>query len=303
MTSDTPPDSSRRQVSTRPLVGRRPSVRVLGARNNLARVIAHVLLVGFSIITGGAFLWVVLNSFKTSSEIVQVPPTFWPVEPTLSNYEVVFARLNFGRYLFNSMFVGVAVTLLTLFTSSLVGYVFAKYRFWAKEQLFLIILGTLMIPFAVVMLPLYLLMGTIGWSNTYQALIIPVSVSSFGIFLMRQFIEEVPIELIESARMAGASEWRIYGRIVLPLARPGLAALGIFAFLFTWDSFLWPLVVINDQDLWTLPLALHGLNSERGTRFDLITAGSVVAVVPMIVVYLVFQRQFIRGISTTGLKG
>ena len=113
----------------------------------------------------------------------------------------------------------------------------------------------------------------------------------------------MPIELIESARMDGASEWRIYGRIVLPLARPGLAALGIFAFLFTWDSFLWPLVVINDQDLWTLPLALHGLNSERGTRFDLITAGSVVAVVPMIVVYLVFQRQFIRGISTTGLKG
>ena len=189
-----------------------------------------------------------------------------------------------------------------LFTCSLAGYIFAKFEFPGRDIFFVLLLVTMMVPFPVLLIPSYLIVNKLGLINSLWALIVPSIVSAFGIFLMRQFIAGIPNDLIEAARLDGASEWSIYARIIVPLARPPMAALGIFTFLAAWNDYLWPLIVINDLDKSTLPLALTFFNSQHAQRYDLVMAAAAMAVIPVIIVFVIFQRQIVNALVLAGLK-
>jgi multiple sugar transport system permease protein len=277
--------------------------RLVRLREMVVELFTHLILAIFAIIAFGAFLWMVLASFKPASEIIQMPPTFLPVAPTIESYVIILTEQAFGRYFLNSTVVAVPTVLVVVLTSSLAGFVFAKYSFPGKEFLFTLILSTLMVPPAVTLLPLFQLVSKLGWADTYIALILPVSVSAFGIFLMRQFMEGIPTELIDAGRIDGASDWWIYARIILPLSMSALSALAIFTFLGNWDSYLWPLVIIYDESMFTLPVGLaHLLGWASRPRYDLFLTGAVITVVPVVIFYSIFQRRFVHGVTLTGLK-
>ena len=272
-------------------------------REHLVSLATHCILALAAFIALGAMLWMVLASFKSASEIISMPPTFLPETPTVASYILILGEQAFDRYFLNSIVVALPSVLLILFTSSIAGFVFAKFEFPAKELIFTIILSTLMVPPAVTLLPLFRLVSNFGWADTYQALIIPVCVSAFGIFLLRQFMEGLPSELLDAGRIDGASNWWIYRHIVLPLSVSALSALAIFSFLANWDSYLWPLVIVYDENMRTLPLGLaHLLGWSSRPRYDLFLTGAVITVVPVIVFYSFFQSRFVRGVTLTGLK-
>lgn len=266
------------------------------------RVAAHAVLLVMAFVSVAPFVWMFLGSFKTFNELTQNPPTLLPAQWTFDNYQVIIQQANFARALWNSVLVATVVTLATLTTSSLAGYVFAKYRFWGKEQLFVVLLSTMMIPFSVVLVPLYVTISALSLANTLWALIVTGLCSTFGIFLMRQFIEGIPGELVDAGRIDGASERWIFTRVILPLATAPISALAVFTFLGNWDSYLWPLVVISSDEIKTVPLVLAGLRSLFWTQYQLYMAGSVLTVAPVLLVYAFAQRQFIRGIALTGMK-
>jgi multiple sugar transport system permease protein len=247
---------------------------------------------------------VLFTSFKPPSEIVRIPPTFFPRTWTFQNYQTIFNDPNvpIGRFYANSLFVACARVLITLFTSSLAGYIFAKYTFWGKRAAFTFILAQLMIPFQVVMIPAYLILVRLNLVNSLWGLIIPSMVDAFGIFLVRQFVESIPSELMDAARIDGASEFGIYRRIMLPQMGAVLATLGIFTFMATWNDYLWPLIVITDHEKRTLPLLLTWYNSQHGNRPGLTMAASVLVLLPILLVYVIFQRWIVRGVALTGFK-
>lgn len=244
----------------------------------------------------------IFSAFKPSAEILRVPPTFFPEAPTLDNFRTVLNEAPYGSWYRNSLVVACAVTALSLFTSSVGGYIFAKFEFPLKQPLFVLILITLMIPFPVLLIPNYLIANRLGLLNSLWALVLPGMVSAFGIFLMRQFAAGIPRDLIEAARLDGASEWSIFARIMLPLMRPALAALGVFTFLASWNDYLWPLVAINDLDKSTLPLALTFFNTLHAQRFDLVMAAATMAVVPVLIVFLIFQRHIVKALVLAGMR-
>ena len=249
------------------------------------------------------FVWMVLGSFKTEGELRQSPPTWWPETGTLDNYTQLFSRLNFGQYFTNSVVVALAVTAGNLLFCSMVGYALAMLEFRGKRALFLVVLGTLMIPGVVTFVPLFVLVANAGLVDTLPGLILPFLVSPFGVFLMRQFILGLPRDLIDAGRVDGAGELRIFARIILPLCGPALATLGILTFLGSWNNFLWPLVVAQTEDTYTLPIALALYSTgQNSTNYGLLLAGATVVVLPILAVFLVFQRRFIEGIATTGIK-
>ena len=266
-------------------------------------VIYSLLLLGCSF-TLLPFLWMLSTSFKSSTEIVKLPPTLIPEKLTLQSYRTIFTdpRLPLARFYLNSIIVSISVVLMVLFTSSLAGYVFAKYQFFGKNYIFTLLLASMMIPFQVMMIPLYLILVRLGIIDSLAGLIVPGATSAFGIFLMRQFIESIPSELIDAARIDGASEFGIYSRIVLPQMSAALATLGIFTFMGTWNDYLWPLIVITTTEKRTLPIMLTWYNSQHGARFDLTMAASVLVILPIVVVYFIFQRWVVRGIALTGFK-
>ena len=250
------------------------------------------------------FLWLVFGSFKTSSDILAQPVQLWPREWTLDGFRLVWNQSGLPRAYFNSMLVSSAIVFSTLLTSSLGGYVFARLQFPCRQLLFYFILATTMVPFVTLLIPFYLVMLDLGLLNSYAALWIPAGVSSFGIFLCRQFIQGIPQELYEAAKIDGAGDFRIYLEIILPLIRPVLSALAIFSFLGAFNAYLWPLVALNDQELYTLPLILVQVSTSMGaTNYQAVMAGSLLASIPTILVYLVFQRNFVRGIALSGIKG
>jgi multiple sugar transport system permease protein len=251
------------------------------------------------------FYWAVVTSFKAPQDLSTDPPLFWPQNFAIAtNYSYVFQQLNMGQLFLNSFYVATVSTAVVLFTSSLGGYVFEKIRLRGKEILFLVILATIMVPFPVRMIPLYLIFRDLGLINTLEALFVGSLVSAYGIFLMRQFIKTVPSELLDAARIDGCNEFYIYLRIALPLCKAALAALGIFHFIHEWDSFLWPLLMINDKSLHTLPLGLASFrNLFNVQQWNVISAGAMTAMVPVVVVYLMAQRHFVRGIALSGIKG
>ncbi|MFN2235730.1 MAG: carbohydrate ABC transporter permease [Anaerolineales bacterium] len=265
---------------------------------------AYLILIFGTLVTLVPFIWVILTSLKPASEIIRMPPTFFPETWTLDSYRTIFTDPNvpLARFYMNSLFVAVFRVFITIFTSTLAGFIFAKYRFWGKDIIFGFILVQLMIPFQVVMIPAYLILVKLGLVDSLWGLIIPSMVDAFGIFLMRQFIEGIPNELMDAARIDGSSEFGIYWRIILPQMGSAVAALGIFTFMGTWNDYLWPLIVITTHEKRTLPLLLTWYNSQHGTRYDLTMAASILVLLPILVVYAIFQRRFVRGITMTGFK-
>ncbi len=253
----------------------------------------------------GPFYWMLVTSLKIRQELLEYPPTWWPRDLTWNNWRSL-DHLNAGsfpHFFRNSLFLTTTITLLNLLTSSMGGYVFAKLPFRGRDRLFWVVLSMMMIPFTVSIIPSFALMVRLGWINSYWALIVPIAINPFGIFLMRQFMFSIPGDLLDAARMDGASEFRVFFQIVLPLAQAALAALAILTFLQQWDNFLWPLVIINDPDKYTVPLGLAQFRGRLGTDVGPTAAGSIVAVLPVLVVYIIAQRKFVEGIALTGLKG
>lgn len=263
----------------------------------------YLLLTAALLLVITPFVWMVLGSVKTSGELRQVPPTWLPESPTLDNFKALFTRLNFGRYFFNSTVVAVVVTVANLLFCSMVGYALAMLNFRGKKTIFALIMGTLMIPGVVTFVPLFVLVANMGLVNTLPGLFLPFLVGPFGVFLMRQFIMGLPKDLIEAARIDGAGEIKIFLRVVLPLLTPALATLGILTFLGSWNNFLWPLVVAQGEESYTLPVALALVSTgQNQTDYGLLLAGATVVVMPVLLVFLFFQRHFIQGIASTGLK-
>jgi multiple sugar transport system permease protein len=269
-----------------------------------ARWTMYGLLILGMVLVAGPFLWMVLGSVKTQSELLQLPPTWWPEAPTLANYERLFERLNFPRFFFNSTVVAVAITGGNLVFCSMIGYALAKLDFAGRNKLFLLVMATLMVPQGVIIVPLFILMANLGLVDTHAGLILPFAAGAFGVFLMRQFMMGIPDELLEAARVDGATEWYLFWRIVMPLSGPALATLGILTFMSSWNMFTWPLVVATSENMYTLPVALATFSrGQFSSDYGLLMAGSLVIVLPILIVFMVLQKHFTQGIATTGLKG
>ena len=263
----------------------------------------YVVLSICLVVVVAPFVWMVLGSFKSEGELRQSPPTWWPESASLDNYTQLFSRLDFGTYFTNSVVVAVVVTAGNLLFCSMIGYALAMLDFRGKKALFVLVLTTLMIPGVVTFVPLFVLVTNAGLTGTLPGLILPFLVSPFGVFLMRQFILGLPRDLLDAGRVDGAGELRIFARIILPLCGPALATLGILTFLGSWNNFLWPLVVAQTEDSYTLPVALALYSKgQNSTNYGLLLAGATVVLLPVLAVFLAFQRRFIEGIATTGIK-
>jgi ABC-type glycerol-3-phosphate transport system permease component len=262
----------------------------------------HFLLTVTAAATLLPFFWMLSTSFKSGGGLFTYPPTWIPAEPTLQWYVQLIKEVNFLLHFRNSVLVSVCITVLSLFINSMAGYAFAKHRFRHRDKLFSFLLATMMVPGQLTMIPVFLLLKKLGLLNSYLGLIVPVSANVFGIFLIRQFMMSIPNDLIESARIDGCSEFRIYWSVVLPLCRPVLATLGIFTFMGSWNDFLWPLIVMVREEGYTLPVALANLNGQHPTDFGLLMAAAVMVVLPVIAVFIAAQKYVIQGIATTGLK-
>jgi len=247
--------------------------------------------------------YMLTGSLKQSSDIFKVPFQWIPSPFVPENYTEAMKVAPFGRYFLNSLIVGVFTTLLNVFFSALTGYGFAKYNFWGKKFLFIAILSTLMIPFQAIMVPLYIIVRDFSWLNSYLGLIIPWSLSAFGVFLMRQFILSIPNELMDAARIDGDSELGIFWHVILPLSKTPLVTLAIFTFLDSWNNLLWPLIIITKPEMRTVSLGLTEFQTLHGTSYNLLMAGSTVATIPILILFIFLQRYFIRGVVLSGLKG
>ena len=249
------------------------------------------------------FVWMVVSSFKPEAEVMSVPPTWWPETVTFDNYSTLFTTLDFPTYFTNSAIVAGAVALGNVVFCSMLGYALAKLDFPGKRLVLVAVLITIMVPGVVMFVPLFITVNGLGLANNYGGMIVPFLVGAGGVFLLRQFLLDIPDELLEAARIDGAGEFRIFFRIVLPLCGPALATIGILTFMSSWNNLLWPLVVAQSKDLYTLPVALAFLSQGDGTiNYGVMLAGSVLTIMPIVLVFLFLQRYFISGIATTGIK-
>jgi alpha-1,4-digalacturonate transport system permease protein len=267
-----------------------------------AKVLTYAGLIALTLLFLAPVVWAVLSSFKTRSELAQRPPGLLPDSFAPTNYTEALSRFEFGTYVTNSAIVTVSATVLTLVINSMAAYALAKYDFRGRNVLFLVTLGTIMIPLQIILIPLHQVAAGLGMTNSLLGMIIPPAATPTGVFLLRQYMLTIPDDLIEAARMDGAGELRIFLRLILPLCRPAIAVITIFSVIWRWNDFLWPLVIAQSQDLYTLPVALAQFNSEEVVPFNYILAMSVVSMIPVVVVFLVMQRQIVKGIAQTGLK-
>lgn len=266
-----------------------------------SRLLIHALLIFGAIMSVFPFVWMILTSLKTFPEYAQ--QQLLPSVPQWENYVVAWNMAPFGRYLVNTVIVAVLTTLAVLITSALAAYAFARMDFFGKEVVFTLFLTTLMIPFEVTMIPNFVIIRNLEWIDTYQALIVPFTASVFGIFLLRQFFQQIPNDYYDAAVLDGAGHLRFLTSIVLPLSQPALISVALFTFLGAWNGLLWPLIVTNSQEMRTVQVGLYSFISEAGTQTHLLMAASVIVVAPIIVLYFFAQKQFIEGISASGLKG
>jgi multiple sugar transport system permease protein len=283
---------------------------VRNRRGPLARLLRRVAGVGmYLLVAAGAllvsmpFIYMVASSLETPVQIASLTPQFWPSPPQWANYSAIWQSLPLARYYFNSIFVAVAIVSGQVITSSLAAYAFARLRFHGRSVLFTAYLGTLVIPSQVTLIPNYILIRMLHWHDSYAGLIFPFVVSVFSTFLLRQFFLTIPTDLEDAARIDGASHFAIYSRIMLPLAKPALATLIVFAFLGAWNNLLWPLVVIDSPDLTTVPLSIVAFQGQFTTEWNLLMASAALALAPVLVVYLVAQRYIVEGIALTGQGG
>jgi multiple sugar transport system permease protein len=281
-----------------------PAVGATPERPSARRWWLYLLLTLGLALTVIPFVWMLAGSFKTQRELLQATPSLIPEEPTTANFERFWDRLNLPRFFWNSFFIAAMITLTNLLFCSMVGYALAKLRFAGRNVLFALVLGTLLVPSTVVLVPLFVLMAKLELVDTPWAVILPVAAGPLGVFLMRQFMLGIPDELLDAARVDGAREFTIFWRVVLPISLPALAALGIVTFLPAWNALLWPLVVLTSQENYTLPVALAIFSrGQFSADYGLLMAGSVALVVPVVVVFLVLQRQFTQSVTMTGIKG
>ncbi|MFB6703225.1 carbohydrate ABC transporter permease [Streptomyces sp. NPDC056333] len=281
----------------------RAAPRSSGARSR--RALVYVLLGAGLLAMAAPFLWMALSAFKTAQELAAGPPVWIPTEWTLQNFRELLAKMDVGQAFFSSVLVAVVVTVCNLLFCSMLGYALAKLNFVGRKPVFGIVLGALMVPGNLMLLPQFVMMSQMGLIDSYTALILPFAAGAFGVFLMRQFMTAIPDELLEAARIDGAREWFIFWRIVLPLVKPALATLTIFVFLGSWNNFLWPLIATNDPDKYTLPVALATFATDP-TKADgsngVLMTGAFLVVLPVLLVFVLLQRFFTQGIATAGLK-
>lgn len=275
--------------------GRRPS---LGTR-----LLAHAVLLAGSLVMLVPFLWMVSTSLKAPGQVFTDPPQWIPRPTVWQNYLEAVSIMPFGRFFLNSLIQSSGVTVLQLLTSSLAAFAFARLRFRGRDTLFLLYLATLMIPFPVTLIPNFLVIRFLGWVDTFRALILPPSFSPFSTFLLRQFFLTIPLDLDDAARIDGASSLDLWWRIALPLSKPALATLAIFTFMGQWNDFLWPLVVTQSLEMRTLPVGLSSFQSRYAIQWHLLMAGSTIALLPVLALFVVGQRYFIQGITLTGMGG
>jgi multiple sugar transport system permease protein len=272
--------------------------------NSSVRALAvNAALAAISLLTLMPLLWMVSASLMAPGEASRLPPPLWPQAPTLANYRELFASVGIGRQFANSLAMAGGATLLSLCFNLAAGYAFAKLQFRGRERLFRTLLGALVIPAQVTMLPLFLMLERMGLVNTLPGVLIPWLAGVFGIFLVRQYALTIPDELLEAARIDGASEWRIFVDVVLPLLKPVIVTLALLSFLGAWNDFMWPLIVLSDRDLQTLPVALAALSREHVSDTELMMAGAVVTVAPVLVLFLALQRFYIQGLMMGSVKG
>jgi putative chitobiose transport system permease protein len=264
----------------------------------------YATLLFVTLIMVGPFLWLLATSLKSGSEnIFSYPPQFIPEKITFGNYSEVMEFFPFWRYLFNSVVVSVVTVLLNIVFCSLAAYPLARMNFRGKNIVFVLILSTMMVPFQLLMIPIYLLALDLGLQNTYAGLILPHATTAFGIFLMRQAFLTIPYELDESARMDGANAFQIWWRVLMPLVKPSIVTLAIFTFMMAWGDFLWPLIILNDTSMYTLPLGVNTLAGSFSANWRYIAAGSIISILPIIIIFSILQRHFIAGAMKGAVKG
>ena len=266
-------------------------------------VLVHIGLFALTALSLAPLLWMLSVSFMPAGGASRFPPPLLPSSATLDNYRALFERIGMGGYFANSVLVAIAITALSLLINTMAGYAFAKLRFAGRERIFKLLLAALVIPSQVAMLPLFLMLKQMGLVNSYGGVIVPGLASIFGIFLVRQYARSIPDELIEAARIDGAGEWLIFFRIVLPMLKPVLVTLAIFTFMGSWNDFMWPLIVLTDQTNYTLPVALASLSREHIQDVEMMMAGAVLTVLPVLLLFLMLQRYYIQGLLLGSVKG
>lgn len=276
------------------------------ARNGKAaakKTILYIVMIFFAVIMGIPFVWMLSTSLKTPGQIFVYPPVWIPKPVQFSNYWDAWQNANFSRYFLNSAFVTVVTVVGELLTSSLAAFSFSRLHYKGRDKLFLGYLATMMVPKQVVMIPNFILMKQFNWINTYQALIMPGIFTAYGTFMLRQFLLSIPTELDEAATIDGCNKLQIYWYVIMPLAKAALATLGVFSFIGSWNSFQWPLIVTNAEQMFTLPLGLSAFNSEHASNYALMMAGTVISVLPILAIYCAAQKYFVEGIALSGIKG
>lgn len=273
------------------------------ARSVTGRVVSQVLILVAAVITLIPFIWMVSTALKPSSEVFSNPPSLIGSSIEWANFATAWNYLPFGRFMLNGLLVAGIGTILVVVTSAMAAYAFSRLRWKGRDGTFLLYLGTLMIPQEVLIVPMFILMRELGWVNSYQALIVPWAFTAFGTFLLRQFFLTLPDELEEAARIDGANRWTSFTRIILPLSKPALGTLAVFTFIGYWNSFLWPLLIVSDVNMATVPLGLNMFLGQTGNQWNLLMAASTISVLPSAIIVILLQKYLVNGIALSGMGG
>ncbi|MEU7429908.1 carbohydrate ABC transporter permease [Streptomyces sioyaensis] len=271
---------------------------------NVSHIILHIILAVGALIMAGPFIWMLLSSLKPLSEIFQQPPSLLPNDWRFDNYARAWEGADFARGFFNSFYIATTVTVVSVLTSAMAGYAFARIKFFGRSGLFMTFLATMMVPMQLTIIPLYIIMGSIGWVDTHLSLIVPPAMfNAFGVFLMRQYVRGIPKELDEAAEIDGASRLRIFVTIILPILRTPMAALGIFTFLSQWNNFFYPLIFLNSPEKFTLPLVVNQFKGEYASDWTSLMSACTMAAAPLLILFIFAQRQIVEGVALSGSKG
>ena len=303
MTSDTPTFTPTPALGAATVATSRPSPRARKGMSRVTSVISQILLSLVALLFLVPIIWMLVSALKPSAEVFTTPPTLFGSEIKFSNFVEAWNYLPFGRFILNTVFVAGIGTLITLVASAMSGYAFARLNFRFRGGLFVLYLSTLIVPQEVIVIPMFLVMQRLGWVNSYQALILPWAFTAFGTFLLRQFFLTIPRDLEEAAKIDGCGHIRILRSIIIPISAPALAVLAVFTFISYWNSFLWPLIIINDTAKMTVPLGLDLFLGQQGQRWELLMAAATISMVPTVILVLALQKYLVRGIALSGLGG
>lgn len=269
---------------------------------NKKQIISYILIIFAALTMVIPLLWMISTSFKSNHYILEMPPRFIPENITLDSYKELFSLFPMFRMMINSTIVAICITTGQIITSIMAAYAFARMKFRGKEFLFMVFIGTMMVPFQVTLTPLFATMKYFGWLDTYLALIVPCLHSAFGVFQLKQALLQIPRELEESAFMDGANHFIVFTKIIVPLVKPAIATLCVLSFMGSWNAFLWPLIVSKSDMMMTLPVGLSSLHGRYATKWNMVMAGGVISIVPIVIVFIFNQKNFIQGISRSGIK-